>query len=54
MEKNSRVIIGLLLVIFAAVIFGFIFGIAGLIAVIIIIIFTWWYSTRNKKKLLKS
>jgi FtsZ-interacting cell division protein ZipA len=54
MEKNIRLIIGLFLVIFAAVVFWLIFGIAGLVAVIIIIIVTLWYSNKNKKKLLKS
>ena len=54
MEKNSRLIIGVLLVIFAAVVFGLIFGITGLIAVIIITLVAWWYGNRNKNKLLKS
>ncbi len=54
MEKNSRLITGLLFVIFAAVVFWFIFGIAGLVAVIIVIIIVYWYSNRNKKKLIKS
>ncbi len=51
---ENRIIIGILLIVFAAVVFGFIFGIAGLAAVIIIIIVALWYSKRNKKKLLKS
>ena len=51
---ENRIIIGVLLVIFAAVVFGFIFGIGGLAAVIIIIIVALWYSNRNRKKLLKT
>ena len=51
---ENRIIIGVLLVIFATVVFGFIFGIAGFAAVIIIIIVVLWYSNRNKKKILKS
>jgi ABC-type multidrug transport system permease subunit len=49
---ENRLIIGSILIIFAAVVFGLIFGIGGLAAVIIILIIALWYSNRNKKRLL--